>query len=76
MMNSLNERRVGADPLPLERPRQSGFVLKPVAPETARQALRQMAAEADGAECQQTLEDLLQALNETRAEAGERLLFP
>lgn len=75
-MNSLNEQRVEALPLPIERPRRSGFVLKPIDANAARVALRQMAEEADAEECQQTLEELMQALNETRAEAGERILFP
>ena len=75
-MNSLNKHRVEAQHLPLDRPRQSGFVLKPIDAGAARNELRQMAAAADSEECQQTLEELLQSLNETRAEAGERLLFP
>jgi len=34
-----------------------------------------MAQEADPVECQETLEYLMKALNETRAEGGERILF-
>lgn len=75
-MNSLNKQRVETFPLPLDRSRQSGFILKPIDAGAARLALRQMAEKADVEECQQTLEELMQALNETRAEAGERLLFP
>jgi len=74
-MNSLNKHKVESQPLPLDRPRQSGFVLKRLDADAARQALRRMAEEANTAECQQTLEELMQSLNETRAEAGERLLF-
>jgi hypothetical protein len=75
-MNSLNKQRAETLPLPLDRPRQSGFILKPIEAGAARLALRQMAEKADAEECQQTLEELMQALNETRAEAGERLFFP
>jgi hypothetical protein len=75
-MNSLNKQRVESPHLPLDRPRQSGFVLKPFDADAARQALRRMAEEADAAECQQTLEELMKSLNETRAEASERILFP
>jgi hypothetical protein len=75
-MNPLHKHRIESPALPLNRPRKSGFVLKPIDAGAARNALRQMAEEADTAECQQTLEELRQSLNETRAEAGERLLFP
>lgn len=75
-MSSLNKQKLASPPLPLDRPRRSGFVLKPVNAEAARRALQQMAEQADTTECQQTLEELLQALNERRAEAGERILFP
>ena len=75
-MNSLNKQRVEAPHLLLDRPRQSGFVLKPIDAGAARLALRQMAEKADAEECQQTQEELMQALNATRTEAGERLLFP
>jgi hypothetical protein len=75
-MSSLNKKSIETPSLQLERPRLSGFVLKPIDTDAARLALRQMADEADAAECQQTLEELMQALDETRAEAGERLLFP
>lgn len=64
-----------ADDLPLDRPRQSGFVLQWTDTEAAREALKRMAAEADPMECQETLEYLMKALNETRAEGGERELF-
>lgn len=74
-MNSLNKQKIEPPPLPLDRSRKSGFVLKPIDADAARTALRQMAEEADATECQQTLEELMQSLNETRAEAGERLLF-
>lgn len=62
--------------LPLDRPRKSGFVLPPFDARAAIKALQQMAEEADPVECQETLEYLMQALNETRAEGGERILFP
>lgn len=62
--------------LPLDRPRKSGFVLPPFDAEAAINVLQQMAQEADPVECQETLEYLMKALNETRAEGGERILFP
>ncbi len=62
--------------LPLDRPRKSGFVLPPFDAEAAIKALEQMAEEADPVECLETLEYLMKALNETRAEGGERILFP
>ena len=74
-MNPLNKQKIEPQPLPLDRPRRSGFVLKPIDTGAARVALRRMAEEADTLECEQTLEELMQSLNETRAEAGERLLF-
>jgi len=65
-----------ATDLPLDRLRKSGFVLKPIDKDAARQAMSQMAEEADPAECQETLDYLMKALNETRAEGDERVLFP
>jgi hypothetical protein len=56
-------------------PRSSGFVLEWKDNEAARAALKRLAAEADPAECDDTLEYLMKALNETRAEGGERELF-
>lgn len=62
--------------LPLDRPRKSGFVLPPFNAQAAIEALQQMAEDADPVESQETLEYLMKALNETRAEGGERILFP
>ncbi len=56
-------------------PRSSGFVLEWKDNQAARAALKHLAAEADPAECDETLEYLMKALNETRAEGGERELF-
>lgn len=76
-INLLNEPEVRTPPnLPLDRPRKSGFVLKPIDVDAAIQALRQMTDEADPQECQETLDYLMKALNETRREGGERILFP
>ena len=75
-MNSLNKHKAEPQLLPLDRPRQSGFILKPIDASAARNTLRRMVEESDAEECQQTLEELMQALDETRTEAGERLLFP
>ncbi len=74
-MNTLNKQKIEPSLLPLHRPRQSGVVLKLIDTDVARAALRRMSEESDAAECQQTLQELMQALNETRAEADERLLF-
>lgn len=75
--NPLNEPAVKpAQNLPMDRPRKSGFVLKPIDVEAAIQTLHQMTDEADPRECQETLDYLMKALNETRREGGERILFP
>ncbi len=55
--------------------RSSGFELDWKDNETARMTLKRLAAEADPAECDETLDYLMKALNETRAEGGERELF-
>lgn len=57
------------------KPRASGFVLDWKNNEAARAALKRLATEADPAECDETLEYLMKALNETRREGSERELF-
>ncbi|MBI1766684.1 MAG: hypothetical protein HYR56_35200 [Acidobacteria bacterium] len=61
--------------LPLDRPRQSGFVLKPIDVAAATAALQSLYLD-DEAEQRETFAYLRDALNETRAANGERLLFP
>jgi hypothetical protein len=61
--------------LPIDRPRKSGFVLKPVDVAAATAALKSLYAD-DEAEQRETFEYLRDALNETRAANGERVLFP
>lgn len=61
--------------LPIDRPRKSGFVLKPIDVAAATAALRSLYAD-DETEQRETFEYLRNALNETRAAHGERLLFP
>ena len=73
---SLPLRQEQRDDLPLERQHPAGFVLPPFDGAAAIRLLDQMAAEADPRECDETLEYLMKALNETRAAGGERLLFP
>ncbi len=64
-----------AKDLPLDRPRQSGFVLKPVDVAAATAALKSLYAD-DENEQRETFEYLKDALNETRAANGERIIFP
>lgn len=61
--------------LPLERPRKSGFVLKPVDVAAATAALQSLYFD-DETEQRETFAYLRDALNETRAANNERLLFP
>ena len=61
--------------LPIDRPRKSGFVLKPIDVAAAAAALKSLYA-GDETEQRETLEYLRNALNETRAANGERVLFP
>lgn len=64
-----------AEDLPLDRPRKSGLVLKPIDVPAATAALQSLYAD-DEAEQRETFTYLREALNETRAANGERLLFP
>ena len=57
--------------LPIDRPRNSGFVLKPIDVAAATSALKSIYA-YDEAEQRETFEYLKNALNETRAANGER----
>ncbi len=61
--------------LPIDRPRKSGFYLKPIDVAAATAALTSLYAD-DETEQRETFEYLRNALNETRAATGERLLFP
>jgi hypothetical protein len=61
--------------LPIDRPRPSGFVLKPIDVAAATVALKSLYAD-DEIEQRETFVYLSNALNETRAANGERLLFP
>lgn len=66
---------LGQEP-PLTQPSSSGFVLPPFDGAAVIRLLDQMASEADPQECDETLAYLMRTLNETRAEGGERILFP
>lgn len=61
--------------LPIDRPRPSGFVLNPIDVAAAAVALKSLYAD-DETEQRETFAYLSNALNETRAANGERLLFP
>jgi hypothetical protein len=61
--------------LPIDRPRKSGFSLKPIDVAAATAALKSLYAD-DETEQRETFDYLRNALNETRAANGERLLFP
>jgi hypothetical protein len=60
--------------LPIDRARTSGFALHKIDVPAALEVLDSF-LEEDEAEQQETLEYLKQALDETRAAQGERLLF-
>ena len=62
--------------LPLDRPRQSGFTLKPVDKDAALRMLDSFLTDSDPQEDRETLEFLTQAINEHRAAIGARLMFP
>lgn len=66
---------VPVEDLPIDRPRKSGFVLKPIDVVAATAALKSLYAD-DETEQRETFEYLKRALNETRAANGERILFP
>jgi hypothetical protein len=61
--------------LPIDRPRKSGFSLKPIDVAAATAALKSLYAD-DETEQRETFDYLRNALNETRAANSERLLFP
>lgn len=61
--------------LPVERPRQSRFSLERIDVPAALAVLDSFLKEDEG-EQRDTFEFLKNALNETRAARGERLLFP
>jgi hypothetical protein len=63
-----------SDKLPIDRPRSSGFVLQEI-DVPAAQAVLDSFLEGDEAEQRETFEYLKQALDQTRAAQGERLLF-
>lgn len=65
-----------ADDLSLDRPRDSGFILKPIDKEAALQMLDSFLTDSDPEEDRETLEFLTQAINEHRAAVGARLMFP
>jgi hypothetical protein len=65
-----------ADDLPLDRPRQSGFVLKPIDKEAALRMLNSFLTDSDPEEDRETLKFLAQAIDEHRAALGARLMFP
>lgn len=64
----------GADQLPIDRARPSGFELKKINVPTALRVLDGF-LEEDEAEQKETFDYLKKALDETRAAQGERLLF-
>lgn len=66
---------VAAEDLPLNRPRKSGFILQPINVAAATSALQSLYTD-DATEQRETFEYLRNALNETRAANGERILFP
>jgi hypothetical protein len=65
-----------ADDLPLDRPRQSGFILKPIDKDAALRMLDSFLTDSDPEEDRETLEFLAQAIDEHRAAVGARLMSP
>lgn len=61
--------------LPLDRPRQSGFMLKPIDKDAALQMLDSFLTDSDPEEDRETLEMLEKAINEHRAAVGARPMF-
>ncbi|MGH9847093.1 MAG: hypothetical protein ACREEM_51010 [Blastocatellia bacterium] len=63
-----------AEELPIDRPRKSGFVLKPINREAAISLLESF-LEEDDEEQRETFSLLTQAIDDGRRARGERLLF-
>ena len=70
------EAEIKAEDLPIDRPRKSGFVLKPIDKEAALAFLDSLLLEGDPEEDRETLDFLKRAVNEHRAAVGARLMFP
>lgn len=71
----LEKAQNNAEDLPIDRPRKSGFVLKPIDVDGAIAMLNSFYEDGDEEEQRETFEELRQALNEGRRKRGERLLF-
>ena len=70
-----NERELAAT-LPVERPRPSGFVIKPIDIAAAQATLNEFLRESDPEEDRATMDILIKAIDEHRAAVGARLMFP
>ena len=70
-----NERETTVT-LPVERPRPSGFVIKPIDIAAAQATLDEFLRESDPEEDRATMEFLIKAIDEHRAAVGARLMFP
>ena len=68
------DAEVKAEELPIDRPRKSGFVIKPINKEEAIKLLQSFYDE-DPEEQKETFAFLKKAIDEGRRERGERLLF-
>lgn len=71
----LEKTETTSEELPIDRPRKSGFVIKPIDMEGTIAMLKSFYEDGDEEEQRETFEMLRQALNEGRRERGERLLF-
>ena len=69
-----NEREIAAA-LPVERPRASGFVIKPIDIAAAQATLDEFLRESDPEEDRATMGILIKAIDEHRAAVGARLMF-
>ena len=74
--NPLNESAIKTAPnLPLDRPRKSGFVLKPMDRAAALRTLDSLLEDSDEQEQRETFAELTRAVDDSRRLRGERLLF-
>jgi hypothetical protein len=65
-----------AESLPLERPRKSGLVIKPMDKDAALALLDELLRTSDPEEDRETMELLIKGIDEHRAAVGARLMFP
>lgn len=70
------ETAIASEALPVERLRQSGFIIKPIDKAATLAMLDNILQNSDSAEDRETMEYLTKAIDEQRAAVGARLVFP